>query len=123
MTYYTWPDICQPKVLTSLPGVLRSDLPECPWKIRTEDSMTMQRQIDDDRPLAELRGAVKKYGAVTALAGVDFAVQPGEVVALLGPNGAGKTTAVQLPLGFLRPSGGQVPVFRPGPRSTAARVP
>jgi len=84
--------------------------------------MTHQRQIDDDRPLAELRGAVKKYGAVTALAGIDFAVQPGEVVALLGPNGAGKTTAVQLLLGLLRPSGGEVRLFGQDPRSTAARV-
>src|SRR5437764_12317420 len=75
-------DICHPKVLTSHPGVLQADLPECPWKIRTEDSMTLQRQIEDGRPLAELRGTVRKYGAVTALAGVDFAVQPGEVVAL-----------------------------------------
>ncbi len=84
--------------------------------------MTLQRQIDDDRPLAELRGAVKKYGAVTALAGVDFAVRPGEVVALLGPNGAGKTTAVQLLLGLVRPSGGEVKLFGQDPRATAARV-
>ncbi|HSS76063.1 MAG TPA: ABC transporter ATP-binding protein [Thermoanaerobaculia bacterium] len=84
--------------------------------------MTNQRQIDDDRPLAEMRGAVKKYGAVTALAGIDFAVQPGEVVALLGPNGAGKTTAVQLLLGLIRPSGGEVRLFGQDPRSTAARV-
>jgi len=84
--------------------------------------MKIQRQIDDDQPLAELRGAVKRYGAVTALAGVDFAVQPGEVVALLGPNGAGKTTAVQLLLGLLRPSGGEVRLFGQDPRDTAARV-
>ncbi|MFY9826494.1 MAG: ABC transporter ATP-binding protein [Thermoanaerobaculia bacterium] len=84
--------------------------------------MTIQRQIDDERPLAELRGAVKKYGAVTALAGVDFAVRPGEVVALLGPNGAGKTTAVQLLLGLIRPSGGEVRLFNQDPRSAAARV-
>jgi len=84
--------------------------------------MTLQRQIDDGRPLAELRGAVRKYGAVTALAGIDFAVQPGEVVALLGPNGAGKTTAVQLLLGLLRPSAGEVKLFGQDPRATAARV-
>ena len=84
--------------------------------------MKSQRQFDDDRPLAELRRAVKRFGAVTALDGVDFAVQPGEVVALLGPNGAGKTTAVQLLLGLLRPSGGEVRLFDQDPRSTAARV-
>src|SRR4051812_32194459 len=84
--------------------------------------MKIQRQIDDDQPLAELRGAVKRYGAVTALAEVDFAVQPGEVVALLGPNGAGKTTAVQLLLGLIRPSGGEVRLCGQDPRATAARV-
>ena len=84
--------------------------------------MKAHRQFDDDRPLAELRRAVKRFGAVTALDGVDFAVQPGEVVALLGPNGAGKTTAVQLLLGLLRPSGGEARLFDQDPRSTAARV-
>jgi ABC-2 type transport system ATP-binding protein len=78
--------------------------------------------FDADRPVAELRQAVKRYGAVTALAGIDFTVRPGEVVALLGPNGAGKTTAVQLLLGLLRPSAGEALLFGGEPRGTAARL-
>ncbi|PYQ64723.1 MAG: multidrug ABC transporter ATP-binding protein [Acidobacteria bacterium] len=78
--------------------------------------------MDDDRPVAELRRAVKRYGAVTALAGIDFAVRPGEVVALLGPNGAGKTTAVQLLLGLVRASAGEARLFDGDPRGAAARV-
>ncbi|HEY0513222.1 MAG TPA: ABC transporter ATP-binding protein [Thermoanaerobaculia bacterium] len=77
---------------------------------------------EDDRPVAELRRAVKRYGAVTALAGIDFAVRPGEVVALLGPNGAGKTTAVQLLLGLARASAGEARLFGGDPRRTEARV-
>ncbi|HEX6901178.1 MAG TPA: ABC transporter ATP-binding protein [Thermoanaerobaculia bacterium] len=84
--------------------------------------MTRTSSLDDGRPVAELRRAVKKYGAVTALDGVDFQVRPGEVVALLGPNGAGKTTAVQLLLGLLRPSTGEATLFGLDPRDTAARV-
>ncbi|HSG40391.1 MAG TPA: ABC transporter ATP-binding protein [Thermoanaerobaculia bacterium] len=78
--------------------------------------------FEDGRPIAELRKAVKRYGAVTALEGIDFQVRPGEVVALLGPNGAGKTTAVQLLLGLLRPGGGEATLFGLDPRDTAARV-
>jgi ABC-2 type transport system ATP-binding protein len=78
--------------------------------------------FDENRPVAELRRAVKRYGAVTALAGMDFAVRPGEVVALLGPNGAGKTTAVQLLLGLARPSAGEAFLFGVEPRRTEARV-
>jgi ABC-2 type transport system ATP-binding protein len=78
--------------------------------------------FDDERPVAELRRAVKRYGGVTALAGLDFAVRPGEVVALLGPNGAGKTTAVQLLLGLARPSEGEARLFGVDPRRTEARV-
>ncbi len=78
--------------------------------------------LSDDWPVAELRRAVKRYGAVTALAGIDFAVRPGEVVALLGPNGAGKTTAVQLLLGLLRASDGEARLFGVEPRRTEARL-
>ncbi|MGI8760323.1 MAG: ATP-binding cassette domain-containing protein [Jatrophihabitantaceae bacterium] len=41
-------------------------------------------------------GLVKKYGAVTALDGLDLAVAEGSVLGVLGPNGAGKTTAVRI---------------------------
>ena len=78
--------------------------------------------IEDGRPVAELRRAVKRYGPVTALNGIDFAVRPGEVVALLGPNGAGKTTAVQLLLGLARPNEGQVRLFGRDPHDRQARV-
>jgi ABC-2 type transport system ATP-binding protein len=73
-------------------------------------------------PVAELRGAVKRYGPVTALAGVDLTVRAGEVVAVLGPNGAGKTTAVQLLLGLGRPGAGTARLFGRDPRDAAARV-
>jgi ABC-2 type transport system ATP-binding protein len=84
--------------------------------------MTVNTPFDEDRPVAELRRAVKRYGAVTALAGLDFEVRPGEVVALLGPNGAGKTTAVQLLLGLAKPSAGEALLFGGEPRGTAARL-
>jgi ABC-2 type transport system ATP-binding protein len=55
---------------------------------------------------------------VKAVAGLDFAVGPGEVCGLLGPNGAGKTTALRMLVGLIRPSGGEALLFgervRPG---------
>ncbi len=84
--------------------------------------MTRTTPFEDGRPVAELRRAVKRYGAVTALAGIDFEVRPGEVVALLGPNGAGKTTAVQLLLGLARPNAGEARLFGVEPRRAEARM-
>ena len=54
----------------------------------------------------EAEGLVKRYGATTALAGVDLAVRPGTVLGVLGPNGAGKTTAVRVLATLLRPDAG-----------------
>jgi ABC-2 type transport system ATP-binding protein len=56
----------------------------------------------------QAEGLVKRFGKVTALAGIDLAVRTGEVHALLGPNGAGKTTTIRILLGLLRPDAGSV---------------
>jgi ABC-2 type transport system ATP-binding protein len=55
-------------------------------------------------------GLVKRYGEVTALAGVDLAVPEGTVLGVLGPNGAGKTTAVRILSTLLTPDSGRATV-------------
>ena len=58
----------------------------------------------------EVSGLVKRYGRSIAVAGVDLAVAPGEVVGLLGPNGAGKSTVVECIIGLRRPDAGSIRV-------------
>ena len=59
----------------------------------------------------EVRGLVKRYGALTAVAGVDVTVEVGDVYGYLGPNGAGKTTSLRMMLGLIRPGAGTVRLF------------
>jgi ABC-2 type transport system ATP-binding protein len=59
-------------------------------------------------PALETRAVVKRYGALTAVAGVDLSIASGESVALLGPNGAGKTTLVEMLEGLVSPDGGRI---------------
>jgi lipooligosaccharide transport system ATP-binding protein len=47
-------------------------------------------------PLVHARGLVKRFGALTAVDGVDFDVQRGEAFGFLGPNGAGKTSTMRM---------------------------
>jgi ABC-2 type transport system ATP-binding protein len=62
-------------------------------------------------PAIEVRDLRKSYGAVEAVRGVGFSVDPGQVFALLGPNGAGKTTTVEILEGFRDRDGGTVSVL------------
>lgn len=58
---------------------------------------------------------VKRFGATTAVDGMSWSAQPGEILAVLGPNGAGKTTALSCVLGLLRPDAGTVRVLEEDP--------
>jgi ABC-2 type transport system ATP-binding protein len=50
----------------------------------------------------------KNYGDTVAVAGISFAVGPGEILGLLGPNGAGKTTTLRALAGILAPTRGRL---------------
>ena len=57
------------------------------------------------------RELVKRYGDVTAVAGIDLDVRRGECFGMLGPNGAGKTTTIEILQGLRQPDGGEVEVL------------
>jgi ABC-2 type transport system ATP-binding protein len=73
-----------------------------------------------DELAVHLDGVVKRFGAVTAVDGIDLRIRPGEVVALLGPNGAGKTTTVDMLLGLSGPTEGSVRVYGRAPHDAVA---
>jgi len=111
-------DNCHPKSDISLWGPA-GESPRMPVEDSNGGCPDHQRQIDDDRPLAELRGGGQKYGAVTGPAGVDFAVQPGEVWPA-GPNGAARRRRFAASAGLLRLAAARCRLFGQDPRSTAA---
>ena len=59
----------------------------------------------------EVTDLVKRYGNHTAVDGVSFSVEEGEIFAILGPNGAGKTTTVESISGLRRPDSGTISVL------------
>jgi ABC-2 type transport system ATP-binding protein len=68
------------------------------------------------------RDLQRHYGDLTALAGVDLTLKPGEMVALVGPNGAGKSTLLGLAGGLLTPSAGTVDIAGKSAGSLEARA-
>ncbi|MFA6170862.1 MAG: ABC transporter ATP-binding protein [Patescibacteria group bacterium] len=59
----------------------------------------------------EVKNLTKKFGRFTAVDDISFSLKEGEILGLLGANGAGKTTTIQMLLGVLNPTGGQVMYF------------
>ena len=57
--------------------------------------------------MIQVEGLVKRFGRTTALDGVSFTVERGQVVGFLGPNGAGKTTTLRIIAGYLPADGGR----------------
>jgi fructose transport system ATP-binding protein len=64
--------------------------------------------VKDVAPLLEARGLVKRYGHVTALAGSDFDLRPGEVLGVVGDNGAGKSSLIKCLSGAIVPDEGEI---------------
>jgi linearmycin/streptolysin S transport system ATP-binding protein len=58
-------------------------------------------------PILEVQNLVKKFGDLTAVDGISFNIQAGEVFSLLGPNGAGKTTTISMLSCLLEPTSGE----------------
>ena len=61
-----------------------------------------------DVPAVRLEGVVKRWGDVTAVAGLDLDVRDGEFFSMLGPSGSGKTTTLRMIAGFELPTEGRV---------------
>ena len=70
--------------------------------------------------MIEIHELTKRYGSVTAVAGLTFTVRPGEVTGFLGPNGAGKSTTMRMIAGLDVPTSGTVLVNGKPPRAHTA---
>ena len=61
--------------------------------------------------LVQVENLTKRFDTFTAVNGVSFRIERGEIVGMLGPNGAGKTTTIQMILGLITPTSGEIRIF------------
>ena len=73
-------------------------------------------------PAVQVENLVKRFGSFTAVDGVTFSVERGEVFGILGPNGAGKTTTLEIIESLQKPTEGRVSVLGLDVQSDAAKV-
>jgi branched-chain amino acid transport system ATP-binding protein len=64
--------------------------------------------MNESARLLEVSGLIVRYGAVTAVRGVDLRVNEGEIVSIVGPNGAGKTSLISAVAGIVAPAAGSI---------------
>lgn len=58
--------------------------------------------------ILEMQGVTMRFGGLTAVSGLSFGLERGEIVGLIGPNGSGKTTAFNMISGFYKPTAGRI---------------
>jgi branched-chain amino acid transport system ATP-binding protein len=75
-----------------------------------EEMAALHRQVRaaEGETLLQATGLTVKFGGLTALDSLDFAIRRGEILGLIGPNGAGKTTCFNAITGVYRPASGTV---------------
>src|SRR3989449_8085282 len=100
-------------------GFARTRRPKTPLAPR---DFRAAREAGVGEHVIEVRGLVKRYPDITAVDGIDFDVNRGEVFSLLGPNGAGKTTTVEILEGLRDPTAGEAPVLGEDVRSGYRRL-
>lgn len=61
--------------------------------------------------ILQAKKLTKKFGNFVAVDDISFSIKEGEILGFLGPNGAGKTTTIQMLLGVLTPTSGQIRFF------------
>ncbi len=78
--------------------------------------------MNTPRSAVHATGLTKRYGALSAVDGISFAVQPGECFGFLGPNGAGKTTTMKMIYCVLPPTAGELSVLDMDVRTQARAI-
>jgi ABC-2 type transport system ATP-binding protein len=90
--------------------------------MRTAQDELVASNGDFQGSCISVRGLVKRFGSVVALAGVDLQIRAGEIVALLGPNGAGKSTLLRVLGTAVLPDEGSASVMGHDVRAEPAAV-
>jgi ABC-type multidrug transport system ATPase subunit len=67
--------------------------------------------MNEKQPAIAVHDLTKRFGDFTAVNGISFQVNQGEIFGFLGPNGSGKTTTIRMMLGLMKPSSGSVKVL------------
>jgi ABC-2 type transport system ATP-binding protein len=85
-----------------------------------------ERTAQPDAVIIQAQGLVKRYGRLTAVDGVSFAIRRGEIFGLLGPNGAGKSSTLDMLEGIRPADGGTIVIdgldIRRNRRAIQARI-
>jgi ABC-2 type transport system ATP-binding protein len=74
--------------------------------MQIQEPETLPRE--EQHSLIEVSALTKRFGDVTAVDGISFAIPQGELFGFLGPNGAGKTTTINILTGLARPDAGEI---------------